>query len=92
MLESEAAAMRLGRLLDDESTGGSAVEEIIFELVSCVSECSYKNIFGCVENVVLLLLAVVSAVCGVIALRRIMRDRNRTLDLWDKVIVSVALS
>jgi len=35
------------------------------------------------------ILALVSVVYGVMALRKILKDRNQILDVWDKVIVFI---
>jgi len=51
-------------------------EVIALPAVGSLWECSLDNAYGCVENFLLEILALASIVYGVMALRKILKDRN----------------
>ncbi|KAL4466981.1 hypothetical protein ABPG74_010578 [Tetrahymena malaccensis] len=61
-----------------------------YVLVSTLAQCTIDNLFGCMENLILLAVALVSVAYGFMALRNIMKDRNQILDFWDKVTMYIA--
>lgn len=47
-----------------------------FYAVTSILECSFDNLYGCGENVLLEILALFSFLYGTIALKNIFKDRN----------------